>query len=261
MKIENLDVSDVSKALTCHTLLITEIDSFERLMQVYDEQAAEHPAELMLISLDDLQQAKYTSMHATSTHELDDVAGYDLTNVHPNAFEDGEHLGYPSTVSEFFILEENFRKKCGAADFAEACAKGLTLDDDELDTLEQINANPALMLDSKVILRRVPVRESSMLLSAFPNGYFTCDLDPFENYALAEHLRQHYGYDLFGLGASCIGFRRAEPLDAAPANALGRDIARLYNCDDDPDKVARIAQIARNGRYLLLKYVDYIEID
>ncbi len=261
MKIKKLKSSDRRHVALCPTVLITDIDAFAQLMAVVDEYAEKNPDASVLISLDDLGQAHYTSQHAMSSNELDEVEGYDLSSVDAAAFENGEHLGYPSTPSEFFILEANFRKKCAAADFAQACAKGLTLDDDELSTLERINADPAQCLDDEVLLHTVPVREPSMMLSAFPNGYFDSDLDPFENYAVAEHLRQQYGYRLFGIGASCIGFRRAAPLDAGLAQALARDLTRLYNCANDPDKAARFAAIAGNHAHLMLKYVDYIDMD
>ena len=259
MNVEILDVTDPDLELTCHTLSITDIDSFDALMQAYDAYAKTYPGEYLLLTLDDLGQAQYTSMHATGAHRLDDVDGYDLSHLDPNAFEEGEHRGSPTTTSEFFILEENFKKQCGTIDFAQVCNKRLSLEEDELDTLEQINADPDLLLDDEVLLLRVPVQNASMVLSAFPNGYFTCDLNPFENYAVAEHLRQHYGYELFGIGAACLGFRRAAPLDADLARAAGMDIAHLYNCADDQKMVARLAHITQDSRYLFLKYVEYVE--
>lgn len=95
-----------------------------------------------------------------------------------------------------------------------------------------------------------------MIISALPNGYFNCDLDPFENYALAEHLRLHYGYRLFGMSASCIAFRRERPLDAAKAVQIGDDLARLYHCTEEPQKAARFAHIAQRYGTLLLKYTE-----
>lgn len=243
MQIRTLDMGDGRYDVTCPSLLVEQIGSFDELLVLIDELGAMHPDERVLISLDQLHQAGYTSMHATNTHGLDDREGYDLSGVDPAA-------------SEFFVLEANFRKLCGAASFDDACARGLTMNDQEMSILERINDDPALILDAEVVVRRVPVRESSMVISALPNGYFTDDLDPFENYALAEHLRLHYGYRLFGMGASSIAFRREQPLDAEMAARLGDDLARLYHCTEEPEKAARFAHVAHRHGCLFLKYAD-----
>lgn len=259
MNIKQLDHADTHLRMTCDGLLIGAIDSFAALMDLADQEAASHPGAMILLTLDDLGQAEYTSGHAASSLRLDDTEGYDTSNLDPAAYDNGKYLGDLATPSEFFILEGNFRKLCTGSDFAAACARGLTIEDQELDALDAINADPALLLDSEVILRRVAVSAPSMMLSAVPNGYFSCDLDPSENYALAELLRERYGYALFGMGAACIGFRRAAPLPAEAAQALGRDLARLYNCADDDDRVARLAQLGAGRCYLLLKYVEYFD--
>lgn len=243
MQIKTLDVGDGRYDVTCPSLLVEQVESFDQLLALVDELGAKHPDERVLMSLDDLHQAGYTSMHATMTHGLDRDEGHDLSGVDPAA-------------SKFFVLEANFRKRCGAASFDDACARGLVLDDEQMSTLERINEDPALILDDEVVVRRVPVRESSMVISALPNGYFVDDLDPFENYALAEHLRLHYGYRLFGMGASCIAFRREQPLDAAMAARLGDDLARLYHCTEEPERAARFARIAQRHGTLLLKYAE-----
>ncbi|NHZ32697.1 hypothetical protein [Massilia rubra] len=259
MKIKQLEPADTRLRMTCEGLLIGDIDSFAVLMALADEQAASHPGAMILLSLDDLGQAEYTSGHATASLQLDDTDGYDTSKLDPAAYENGRYLGDLATPSEFFILEENFRKLCTGAGFAAACARGIKIEDDELDALEAINADPGLLLDSEVILRRVPVSAPSMMLSAVPNGYFSCDLDPSENYAVAELLRERYGYSLFGMGAACIGLRRTAPLPADAAQALGRDLGRLYNCAEDAARVARLAQLGAGRCYLLLKYAEYFD--
>ncbi|UOD29018.1 hypothetical protein INH39_26880 [Massilia violaceinigra] len=259
MNIKQLDADDTRVPMTCNGLLISDIDSFAALMDVADEQAARHPGTMILLTLDELGQSEYTSGHAVSSLRLDDSDGYDTSKLDPAAYDNGEYRGDLATPSEFFILEGNFRKLCTGSDFAAACARGITIEDEELDALDAINADPALLLDSEVILRRVAVSAPSMMLSAVPNGYFSCDLDPSENYALAELLRERYDYTLFGMGAACIGFRRAAPLPAEAAQALGGDLARLYNCADDQARAARLAQLGAGRCYLLLKYVEYFD--
>ena len=66
---------------------------------------------------------------------------------------------------------------------------------------------------SSIILKIVPVEKPYEGICGFPNGYFESDLNPFENYALAKHLFDKYNFELFGIGASFLGFFRNEMLE------------------------------------------------
>ena len=193
MKIKNLEVSDTGNEMICNGFLITEIETFDQLINAYDEYSRKFPGDSILVSLDNLGQAQYTSMHSTMFHDLDDIEGHDLSSIDPNAFEEGEHVGYLSTISEFFIRENNFKSNLKDVTFLDACSRGLELDDVELSLMEEIHASPKLVLDERVVMLVVPVREPSLALCACPNGYFSSDLNPFENYALAAYLNERYG--------------------------------------------------------------------
>ncbi|MTW10141.1 hypothetical protein GM658_05955 [Pseudoduganella eburnea] len=260
MKVRNLEVSDTGNELICNGLLITEIEAFEQLVNLVDEYAEKFPKSSILVSLDDLGQAQYTSMHSTMFHNLDDVEGHDLSNVSTSAFENGEHVGFLSTTSEFFIREDNFKSKSADATFDDACARGLDLEDDELEFLERVHSSPRELLDKRVVLWIVPIKTSATALAACPNGYFSSDLSPFENHALAEHLNAKYGYQLFGIGASCIGFRRHSPLSPGHAESLVRDIARLYDCEKNESKIERIQGLVERHKFLFLKYVESLNL-
>ncbi|NHZ43924.1 hypothetical protein [Massilia aquatica] len=142
MNIKQLDADDTRVPMTCNGLLISDIDSFAALMDVADEQAARHPGTMILLTLDDLGQSEYTSGHAVSSLRLDDSDGYDTSKLDPAAYDNGEYLGDLATPSEFFILEGNFRKLCTGSDFAAACARGITIEDEELGAIDAINADP-----------------------------------------------------------------------------------------------------------------------
>jgi len=256
MKIKPLHPSDTGHEIISDSFLVTEIKSFKELMDLYDEFSEKYKDSSLLITLDDLGQAQYTSIHATMFHDLDDIEGHNLTLVDQSAFEDGEHKGYLSTKSEFFIREENFRAKAEKTDFLKACSRGLSIDDDELLVLEKINESPCDFLDNEVLIKIVPVKESSLALSAFPNSYFSSDLNPFENYALATHLSEKFGYEIFGIGASLIGFRRKENINKETARILSADLAKLYNRSQEDPIIERFSTIAFKNKHLFLKYVE-----
>jgi len=259
MKLKKLEASDTSHEIICDSFLISEIASFEEIKTLLNEYKEKYKDSSILISLDDLGQAQYTSMHSTLSYDLDDTDGYDLSGLDTEAYEDGEHLGYLSTKSEFFIREENFKKQIQTIKFIDACKKGLTIDNNEMTLLEKINKEPLIFLDKAIIVNIVPVKETSLAISAFPNGYFSCDLNPFENYALSEYLRKNYGYELFGIGASLIAYKRTYVLDKNKLKSLGIDLARLYNREDDEAFIKRFISLLKEQEYLFLKYIDYFE--
>jgi len=260
MKIKKLEVSDTGNEIICPGFLITEVESFGQLVRKCDELAKEFPSNSILVSLDNLGQSQYTAMHSAMANNLDETEGHDLSRVDRSAFEEGEHIGYLSTPSEFFIREENFKFQARDVTFEDACSKGLGLDDSELTVLENIHATPEMVLDKNVVAWVVPVSDPALALCASPNGYFSSDLNPFENYALASHLYKEYGYTLFGIGASCIGFRQGYPLPNARAEVLAQDITRLYSCPEDKRRDKRIVNMLRMSDFLFLKYGEELNI-
>ncbi len=258
MKLKVLGSEDTSHNI-CESFLVSEILSFGELIALFHECEEKHKGCAVLLTLDDLSQAQYTSMHATGSHDLDNTEGHDLSEVDPRAFEDGEHIGHLSTKSEFFIRKKNFERKIENASFADACGRGLTIKDEELTLLESVHKNPMEYIDSKVIIKIVPVEKSYFTIGAFPNGYFTSDLNPFENYSVAKQLSDKYGYKLFGLGASLLGFIRDNALNENEALLLADDLAHLYNQNKSDQIINRLTNLAKANNFLFLKYVDYLE--
>ena len=259
MKTRILQPKDTGHEMICDEYRGTEIKSINDIFETITVFKNEFTNHEVLATLDDLGQAQYTSMHATMSHDLDEIEGHDLSRVDSVAFEDGEHIGYLSTKSEFFIREKNFLSKARSIDYLSACSVGLKIDEDEMDVLEKIHTTPLDYIDSEILIKVVPVQSSALAVSAFPNGYFSCDLNPFHNYALAKHLEKNYGYELFGLGASLIGFKRQKPLDISLSGPVSKDLARLYNRENDKSVIDRFSKLTQNFNYLFLKYVEYLE--
>ena len=257
MKINALLPGKSGLEILCDSYLIENLESFEELIEVYNLHKEKNPEKTIIVTLDNLGQAEYTSVHSTMSNDLDVIEGYDLSGIDKECFENGEHLGYLSTPSEFFILKENFLKQVKDVDFLAACDKGLTIDEDELAILEEINQSPFDFLDKEIILRIVPVKNAYEGVCGFPNGYFASDLDPFENYALAKHLFEKYGLELFGIGASFLGFIMNRTLDVQEVQELGVDLSNLY--DTTPELLEKLLKITQAKGYLFLKYVEYLD--
>ncbi|QWX85404.1 hypothetical protein H0I23_07115 [Cellulophaga sp. HaHaR_3_176] len=257
MKIEKLKSNQTSNEILFESCLIKNCSSFDTLLDVYQKFKKNNIGKTVILTLDDISQAEYTSSHAAMSHNIDDTDGYDLSEVDSVAFEDGEHLGYLSTPSEFFIRKENFIKQTKNIDFSSACKRGLKIDEEEMVTLEKINKTPLPYLDEYILLKLVPVRNSYEAICGFPNGYFTCDLNPFENYAVAKYLYETYNYELFGIGASLLGFIRDTPLGEKQAETLVLDVMKLYNSQDSiPNKMI---DIVKSKNYFFIKYTESLE--
>ena len=239
------------------SFIIENLNSFDELMEVYKTYKQNNSDKTIILTLDDLGQAEYTSGHSIHSNDLDETEGFDLSGLDKACFEDGEHLGYLTTPSEFFIRKENILKQTEDINFNSVCEKELTIDEDEILILEKINLSPFEYLDEQIILKIVPVEKSYEGICGFPNGYFSVDLNPFENYALARHLFEKYGFELFGIGASFLGFIRNGNLEENKVKELITDLSKLYNTTEKT--FDKFAEIVKNQNYLFLKYTEYLE--
>lgn len=242
----------------CDEYQLNNIKSIEALLLFLRDKKQQYPDKKLLLSLDDFSQACYTSGHARNTYNLDEVGSLDLSTVSPEAFEDGEHQGYLSTPSEFFICQHNFNQLVKDATFADACHKGLTLEDEYLDEWQDYQKNPLSMFDLPVSALLVPVDYAYQAISAFPNGYFSSDLSPAENFAVAKRFQEHYGLELIGIGASYLGFICHQPMSHQQIYAMSEDLLCLYNIEDR-DKQTYLDVFSRwlaEDRFFWLRYIE-----
>lgn len=258
MEIKPLEPNHSNCEILVETYLIEGFDSFDKILDVYQEFKINNSEKTILITLDNLNQAEYTSTHSILSNDLDSIEGYDLSDVDPIAFENGEHIGYLSTPSEFFIRKENFLKQTKNIDFSTVCERGLSIESEEVTKLNKINCNPIAYFDKQIIVKIIPVEKSYEAICGFPNGYFSSDLNPFENYALAKRLFEKYGYELLGIGASLIGFIKDTFLEEKEAKELISDLASLY--DTEEDVFNNFVESIKDKKHLFLKYTEYLDV-
>ena len=249
--------------LLCTGYFIKGVISMDELSEFIAEKSKEHPDCILLSTLDDINQAFYTSGHTIDMHGLDETEGYDLSSLDACVFEDGEHVGYLSTPSEFFIRKRNFLNKTGQVKFnemrnvfgAEHWHDGINTDGSIRDFFS-INERPDTILDATIIVQVVPVKFAYEAISAFPNGYFSCDHTPFENFALAKYLEENHGYKLFGIGASYIGFMRKDSLSVGLAKLLAKDLANYYAEPNNIDMINHIYACIVGKKILIIRYTE-----
>lgn len=223
------------------------------LLDILREKRTAHPGMQLLATLDQLQQAFYTSGHSVDLHDLDDTEGYDLSGVDPGVFEDGEHPGHLATKSEFFIRHGNFQKRATVR-FEDLAGKLFWKAAGDQPDFFAVNTKPDTILDKTIYVQVVPVARPCEALCAFPNGYFTDDLTPMENFAVAQRFEALYGYELFGVGATYIGFLKRRDLTIPEMRAFAEDILSLHRDAGDPSLAGRVAAVIGAQPFVLLNF-------
>ena len=241
--------------LLCDGYFVENIGSMKALLRLMDEKTSQHSGRRLLATLDDFGQACYTSGHSIDTHELDSTEGHDLSGVDAAAFEDGEHLGYLTTASEFFIRRANLTRKAAAVSFADVRGEMFWgADKGDGRNFFELNAEPDTILDEEIYIQAVPVDYAYEAICAFPNGYFSGDLSPMQVFAVSRRFEETYGYSLFGIGASYVGLRRTADMSKTEAQAMAADFLSLHQGADDARLQGRIEEIIRDRPIFLFCY-------
>lgn len=242
----------------CDAYRLSGITDIDDLIAAHRKLTDAHPDCRLLLSLDDVHQARYTSGHARNNLGLDDVTPLDIAGLPAECFENGEYIGYMTTKAEFPICVRNFTALVAKVSFQDACDFGLTLDEAGLQAWIRYQQEPVSLLEQPLSAIVVPVEHAALALAAFPNGYFEPDLGPEQNHAVAQHFADSHGYELIGVGASYLGFLRAEPADSSVAQALADDLCALYNTPDEQRslRATTFAKAIEGRRYLWLRYVE-----
>ncbi|GAA2010957.1 hypothetical protein [Brevibacterium samyangense] len=235
-------------------------DSLEDVLAFLDRAAGDDAENTVhhrfLVTLDALDQCVYTSMHAAEDEalRLDDVEVEDT----PESLHAFDRAQLAHIVSRF--TDPAFRVE------APSLIGRLPAEDADIEVLARLNTDPDDALDAVLMVQALPLEHvgdpdddpsghSADLLAGLPNGYFSDDLDVFENHALVRHLAGEYGYRLFGIGASLLGLVRPEPLGPEAAAHLTGDLARLYGGAEAPAWSDFTAAVS-SGRVLLVGYTS-----
>jgi hypothetical protein len=131
----------------------------------------------------------------------------------------------------------------------------------DVEALVAMNRDPDRVLahDDVVYVQRVPAARNDLLIAGLPNGYFSVDWKVLQNHALIRHMQAVHGYRFFGIGASWLGFVRAQAQSADEARHLVDDLALAYP-SDDASEAARdsndLALLLTARRTLLLGYTE-----
>ncbi len=247
-------ITTETEAFLCECYRASNIENAEDLLSTYVKLNKENPSFSFVYILDDIHQAQYTSMHSIIYNELDDTKGYDLSALDSSCFEDGEHIGTLTTPEEYFIRESNFLKKYRDSTFESVFSKKLVIEDK--DDLILANKDITTLFDYKTTtyILKSPVKNCYKSIIFFPNGYFSGDFSPFENYYFSKLLEETYGYSLFGQGASYLAFYRESPNDTGTNINLVNQLINLYS--NGKSLQSYFLDIVNNKQLLVLRYTE-----
>lgn len=201
-------------------VVVRDVTAVDDLLDLVRAEQAEHPDVAVFVTLDQLDQALYTSMHATESDSLE-ISTDDLDFLEdPHADEVRERRQLARTTAQLAApdLRVAWSDLRGTLEGAEG----------DIEALVTVNDAPEGVLDDVLLVLHVPVADPTTAIAGLPNGYFSEDWDVFQNHAVARHLAEGYGYRPLGIGASWVGFLRDQPLDPDRATALVADLAEVY---------------------------------
>lgn len=245
---KNSDISQEAHDLN-HYATISNIQSWQDVLNIYQDIKQQIAPRKVFLTLDDLAQASYTSMHAIENDEL----YFDPEELYEGKSDDeidamDEQLRFyelPHFVKQ--LLEPKHQKKLSS--FADC----LTYDENDFQTLLQMNQNPLPVLDSEIVIKLVNVETEVLKFAVLPNGYFSCDLQPFENFAIIQLLAE-YGFEFLGLGASLLGFVKTESFKIEKSTAFIEKLTQIYHFDLDTQNT--LIQHIKSQNYLILTYTE-----
>jgi len=256
-KYNQADVSEFT-ALLCDGYLLSGSFTLNEIADFVQNTCKNHPEHVLLATLDDTDQGFYTCGHSIMSNDLNNTDDYDLSGLPTELFEDGEHCGYLKSKEEFFIRKGNFQKNVTDLSIESLLKKRWWSGDTEpVPSLLSPKSKSTLSRENRSYVQIVDVENGYEAIAAFPNGYFADDYDPFENYTLAKHLFDNFGFKLFGIGSIYLGFMRDDPLDDGTNQKLAEFIAKLYdNYKDEISHQNLIADLLSSQTVFYIAYAD-----
>lgn len=246
---ENSLITDDAHELICFAT-ISEINSWNDVVNVYSEIKQKYLPKKVLLLLEDIGQCQYTSMHAS----MGDGLYFDPSEL----VEDASEASWDNTRPlELQYHIEQLLKPENYIDFNNLPKKIEYCDEDQA-TLLQINAEPEKILDDVIQVKLVDSKTETQKFAACLNGYFTCDLNPFESFSLIQHLDQNYGLEYVGLGASLLFFIKTPKFDANKTTQLFKELSEFYQFNQSTH--TQLEQHLSKHEYLILPYVESLEV-
>lgn len=246
---------------------IEQVLDWDSMIKIYQQLKGKVPEKVLLL-LDDIPQCNYTSGHASygdgldfdwmqleeysglSDDEIDELAE---TIIPPLATK------YRVKQIEKYITEHSFSEK-----IEKNISKTKYYGDEDFKALKYINQKPFEILFKEdgrsnkrtVAVKLADVEKESLKIAEQPNGYFSCDLNTFENYFVIDELDK-FGYEFIGLGASMIYFIKTNEYSNTNDTKVIEFISKAYSFSQQARE--DYASFVSDNNYLVLPFTEQPE--
>ncbi|MEB3754265.1 hypothetical protein [Acinetobacter sp. MD2(2019)] len=227
---------------------ITDIKNWVDVLALYKTLKQQLFPKKIFLVLDDLAQAEYTSMHACHDDRL-----YIPEHISEQLSDDENEQEYSALALHYYI--QQFLAAEHQQHLSDFGQKMQHYDRADFETLMLINKNPLPCLDTDLDVKIADVPSEPLKLAMLPNGYFSCDFDPFENFTIIQFMHS-FGFDFIGLGAALLGFIKTDKchLDANNCEAVMQGLSSIYPFNTA--EYAAFKQLICSQDYLLLPYSE-----
>lgn len=248
---KNAHLTDEAQELICFAR-ICDIKSWEEVLNQYIELKEKIAPKKVLLLLEDIGQCNYTSMHAS----MGDGLYFDVSEY----IEDGENedASYENALPfEVQYHIEQLLKPENHVSIRDLHGK-LIYSHQDLSTLIQINMHPEKILDECVEVKVLRNTTETQKFAAQLNGYFSCDLNPFESFSLIQFLDKNFGLEYIGLGASLLFFIKTPKFTASSLDELFKDLDKIYSFNQTMSTQLKEHFLVHD--YIILPYVESLEV-
>lgn len=250
---KSYEISDDAQALQQYAT-VTEIGSWQEVIDSYYTLQQQLAPKRIFLVLDDIGQAEYTSGHAIHANELfscdaeQAIDEIDIDDPRWNA------VYYEQVVPELIahyakqFQNRNHKKLMGSFD-----EKMRLFNKDDSNAIIAVNKNPLAIIDEQIIVKAGEFASESLKFALMPNGYFTCDFDPFENFAIIT-MMDDFGFEFIGLGAAFLGFIKTANCNSDHLTELVVMLTALYHLDVDTQ--VELLRLFLDHNYIILPYSE-----
>lgn len=244
-------LTDEAQELLCFAT-ISESKSLKDVLNLYLEIKAKNAPKKVLMLLEDIGQCEYTSMHAS----MGDGLYFDTSEI----IEEGEDedISYYNTLpfQVKYHIDQLLRSE-NKVNIRDLHGK-FNNSDQDLSVLVKINEQPEKILDEIIQVKLVDSENDHQKFAAQLNGYFSCDLSPFESFSLIQYLDNNFDLEYVGLGASLLFFIKKPSFTLEKLDSLFEELDKIYSYNQEAS--IRLKQHLSDHNYMILPYVDSLDI-
>jgi len=207
---------------------ITEIESYDELIEFYQICLEKHPKYQPLLVIDSIDQAFYTSGHAM------DEWGVEQPTLSPKKYFNSLR------VKKYFkSLHSCLKADLKQVELEQLHEEIMPVDSEEIALLDIIDNPKHMIKEGKALCFLVPTNDNKLAFLGMPQG--KSGLRPAQVFTYIVLIENNFDVRFVGLGADLLYFTSKEPMTEEMANKL-IEITSPFHYSVDSEEEARFAQ-------------------